>query len=40
VLLGGLLARVWPQFLALAAICRVFFVIAQRRFRSTIGQLA
>jgi len=37
---GAGLAVVWPQLLALGAIGAVFFAVALRRFRRTIGQMA
>ncbi|ODU57679.1 MAG: hypothetical protein ABT02_16835 [Comamonadaceae bacterium SCN 68-20] len=37
---GAGLAVVWPQLLALGAIGTVFFAVALRRFRRTIGQMA
>lgn len=37
---GAGLDVVWPQFLAIAAIGAVFFVVALARFRRTIGQMA
>ena len=37
---GAGLEVVWPDFLALVGIGAVFFVIALRRFRRTIGQMA
>jgi ABC-2 type transport system permease protein len=36
---GAGLGMVWPQFLALAAIGAVFFVISLNRFRKTIGTM-
>lgn len=37
---GAGMEVVWPQFLAIAAIGAVFFVVALTRFRRTIGQMA
>ena len=37
---GAGLAVVWPQLLALGAIGAVFFAVALRRFRRTIGRMA
>jgi ABC-2 type transport system permease protein len=37
---GAGLAIVWPQLLGLLAIGSVFFAVALRRFRRTIGQMA
>ena len=37
---GAGLVVVWPQLLALGAIGAVFFAVALRRFRRTIGQMA
>jgi ABC-2 type transport system permease protein len=37
---GAGLDVVWPQFLAIAAIGAVFFVVALARFRRTIGTMA
>lgn len=37
---GASLATVWPQFLALACIGSLLFVMALRRFRRTINQMA
>lgn len=37
---GASFAVVWPQFLALALIGTVLFVLSLRRFRSTISQMA
>ena len=37
---GAGLEVVWPQFLAIAAIGAVFFVIALTRFRKAIGTMA
>lgn len=37
---GAGMEVVWPQFLAIAAIGAVFFLVALTRFRRTIGQMA
>lgn len=37
---GATLTVVWPEFLALLVIGTVFFMVALRRFRRTLGQMA